>query len=142
MIAFLNKNKGYTATPGEGESVIGEGSYFHGTIDSVSDLRIDGIYQGSNIKANVLTVGKTGMVKTNAYVGSLVLEGVLVGDVIASIRVLLMPGSKLVGNLSTPELITSRGVLFEGACRVSSELNTDISKSVKNMFKDIPEDMK
>ncbi|BBM89905.1 hypothetical protein COTS27_01622 [Spirochaetota bacterium] len=134
------KNRRYTANAGFDETVIGEKAYFYGSIEAVKSVRIDGVYSGSVLKADVVSIGKTGMVKTNIYAGTVFIEGVLLGDVTASTRVLLMPNSKFVGNISAPEMITSHGVLFEGVCRISSDLEANIAKSVRNVFKNIPQD--
>ena len=45
-----------------------------------------------------------------------------------------MAKSKLVGNISTPELISNEGVLFEGLCRVSNDLRADIGKTVHHLY--------
>ncbi len=133
------RNKTYIANASFDETVIGEHAYFYGTIEAVKSVRIDGFYSGPSLKADMVSIGKTGKVKTNIYAATVFLEGVLLGDIVASTRVLLMPNSMLVGNISAPEMITSRGVLFEGVCRVSSDMEADIGKLVREQFKQLPD---
>ena len=138
MALLSSKEKKYTANLSEAENVVGEGCYFEGSIETDKTVKIDGYYLGQSLRANVIIIGKTGKVKSNIFANNLILEGILLGDVIANVRVVLQPDCKLIGNISTGEIITTKGVEFEGMCRVTSDLNSDIKQSVREIFKELP----
>lgn len=100
-------------------SIIGEGSYFKGTFSLNGALSIDGSYEGETLEVNNLFVGKTGKVKSNIQAVSVTIEGIVIGNIKAESRVMLMPTSRVLGEITTPELIIQNGVVLEGKCMVS-----------------------
>ena len=138
MSIINRKEKPYNANINEADNVLGRDSFFEGSIETEQSIKIDGYYQGQSLKADMVIVGKTGRVRANVFANNLILEGALIGDVIANVRVVLQPSSKLVGNISTNELITAKSVEFEGLCRVASSPEVKIKEKVEMLFKDFP----
>ena len=65
-----------------------------------------------------LHVGPEGRVRTSIHASSVVVEGVVIGDIVATNRILLLETARVLGDLETPELIIQDGVVLEGACRI------------------------
>jgi len=125
-------------------NVIGEKSYFTGNFSINGSLRIDGRFEGKSLKADQLYIGHDGKVKTNIEAVSVIVEGLIMGNINATSRVLLMPTAKVYGDIRTPELIIQNGVLLEGRCTIANDLRTsagDVIKAEYERNKIIPEDI-
>ncbi|EOQ90337.1 polymer-forming cytoskeletal family protein [Leptospira yanagawae serovar Saopaulo str. Sao Paulo = ATCC 700523] len=103
-------------------STIGENSYFNGKFFINGSLKIDGKFEGKSLQAEHLYIGVTGKVKTNITAASVIVEGIIVGNVTARNRVMFLPTSKILGDIKTPELIIQNGVILEGRCMISNDL--------------------
>ena len=125
-------------------NVIGERSYFTGSFNINGSLRIDGRFEGKSLKADQLYIGAGGKVRTNIEAVSVIVEGLIMGNINATSRVLLMPTAKVYGDIRTPELIIQNGVLLEGRCTIANDLRTsagDVIKAEYEKNKIIPEDI-
>ena len=135
----LTKSTGDNST-----NVIGENSYFSGSFNINGSLRIDGRFEGKFLKADQLYIGTDGKVRTNIDAVSVIVEGLIIGNINASNRVLLMPTAKVFGDIRTPELIIQNGVLLEGKCIIANDLRTsagDVIKAEYEKTKLIPEEL-
>ena len=115
------------AVKGSGElatNVIGENSYFTGTFIINGSLRIDGRFEGKYLQVEQLYVGHGGKIRTNINAVSIIVEGLIIGNVSASSRVILMPTARVLGDIKTPELIIQNGVILEGRCTISNDLKS------------------
>ncbi|HOP62539.1 MAG TPA: polymer-forming cytoskeletal protein [Spirochaetota bacterium] len=115
-------------------NVIGENSYFTGSFNINGSLRIDGRFEGKSLKADQLYIGSDGKVKTNIDAVSVIVEGLIMGNINATSRVLLMPTAKVYGDIRTPELIIQNGVLLEGRCTIANDLRTSAGDVIKSEY--------
>jgi cytoskeletal protein CcmA (bactofilin family) len=135
----LTKSTGDNST-----NVIGENSYFSGSFNINGSLRIDGRFEGKSLKTDQLYIGADGKVRTNIDAVSVIVEGLIIGNINATNRVLLMPTAKVFGDIRTPELIIQNGVLLEGKCIIANDLRTsagDVIKAEYEKTKLIPEEL-
>jgi cytoskeletal protein CcmA (bactofilin family) len=105
-------------------STIGQNSYFTGRFFINGSLKIDGKFEGKALQAEQLYIGTTGKVKTNVVANSVFVEGVIIGNISARSRVMLLPTAKIFGDIKTPELIIQNGVILEGRCVIANDLKT------------------
>ena len=103
----------------EANTTIGEDSFFEGRFAIRGSLRIDGRFEGQALLVDQLQIGPKGKVKATIIATSVVVEGIIVGSVSASRRVLLLATARVLGDLQTPELIIQDGVILEGRCTIS-----------------------
>jgi cytoskeletal protein CcmA (bactofilin family) len=103
----------------EANTTIGEDSFFEGKFAIRGSLRIDGRFEGQALLVDQLQVGPKGKVRANIIATSVVVEGIVVGNVSASRRVLLLATARVLGDIKTPELIIQDGVILEGRCTIS-----------------------
>ncbi len=103
----------------EANTVIGEGSQFGGRFAIKGNLRIDGKFEGESLLVDHLQIGSKGKVKSNISATSVVVEGVVIGNITAATRILLLSTARVLGNIKTPELIIQDGVVLEGMCTIS-----------------------
>ncbi|HPS56809.1 MAG TPA: polymer-forming cytoskeletal protein [Spirochaetota bacterium] len=125
-------------------NVIGEKSFFTGSFNINGSLRIDGRFEGKTLKADQLYIGAEGRVKTTIDAVSVIVEGLIIGNINATSRVLLMPTAKVFGDIRTPELIIQNGVLLEGRCTIANDLRTsagDVIKAEYEKNRILPEDI-
>ena len=99
-------------------SVLSEDTDFRGELSFINPVRIQGKYRGTINSGSVLIISRGASVKADVNAGSLILEGVMKGDVNASEKVDIMPSGKLFGNITTSKLKIADGVIFEGTCRM------------------------
>jgi cytoskeletal protein CcmA (bactofilin family) len=103
----------------EVNSSIGENSYFGGRFLVKGNMRIDGAFEGKVLLVDQLQVGPRARVKTSIAATSVVVEGIVIGNISAARRILLLSTARVLGDLKTPELIIQDGVVLEGRCTIS-----------------------
>ncbi len=124
-------------------NIIGANSYFTGKFIINGSLRVDGHFEGKYLQADQLYIGPTGKIRTNINATSVIVEGLVLGNINATNRVLLMPTAKILGDIKTPELIIQNGVILEGRCTISNDLKSsakDLLEAEYEKNKKIPED--
>ena len=120
--------------PNENYSLIGENSFFSGNVHIKVQLRVEGKYEGSMLYIEHLTVGKNGKVKSNVFADIIIVEGLIVGNIEAKTRVMLMPTAAIYGDIKTPELIIQNGVILEGKCIISPNLSKNVKEIIEKRY--------
>ena len=100
-------------------TVIGANSVFEGRFAVKGNLRIDGRFEGTALRVDQLQVGPEGKVKADIKATNVVVEGIVIGNITATTRILLLSTARVLGDLRTPELIIQDGVVLEGKCTIS-----------------------
>jgi cytoskeletal protein CcmA (bactofilin family) len=103
----------------EVNSTIGENSYFEGRFAVNGNLRIEGTFEGKTLHVDQLEIGAKAKVKTDIFASSVVVKGIIIGNINAFRRILLLSTARVLGDLRTPELIIQDGVILEGKCTIS-----------------------
>ena len=116
------------------ENVIGEKSFFQGKFRLKGNLRIEGKYEGDSLLVDTVVVGKTGKVKTHIEANHVIVEGIVIGSIKAQVRVMLYPSAKILGDITTPELIIQNGVIFEGKCRITNQQDEAADTMIENLY--------
>ncbi|MBS0617971.1 MAG: polymer-forming cytoskeletal protein [Spirochaetes bacterium] len=115
-------------------SVIGEGSIFEGRFYISGSLRVDGKFEGDIRTDEALVVGETGKVKTNIMAREVILAGTLIGDIDAKDEVRLTETGRMIGDISTPVLAISRGVVLKGNVSIHGGHKKDPRKIVEESY--------
>ena len=115
-------------------SIIGEGSVFEGKFYISGSLKIDGQFEGEIKTEEMLVIGPTGRVKTNIVAKEVVMSGALIGDVEAKVSVKLTNSGRMLGNIKTPALHLSEGVVYKGTVDITSDLKQNAEKIVEDCF--------
>ena len=115
-------------------SIISEKSFFEGRFMVKGALRVDGRFEGEALEVDQLFVGPNGRIKTNVNAINVVIEGLVIGNVKASTRVMLLPTARVLGDIRTPELIIQNGVILEGRCIISNDLNQSARTLIENLY--------
>jgi cytoskeletal protein CcmA (bactofilin family) len=118
----------------EANSIIGNNSQFQGKFAVKGAIRIDGKFEGDSLIVDKVFIGPKGKVKTNVKASSVVVEGVLIGNIQATNRVLLLPSSRILGDIQTPELIIQNGTILRGNCTISHRTDTDSKELILSLY--------
>jgi cytoskeletal protein CcmA (bactofilin family) len=102
-------------------SMIGEGTRLSGDLELSGLLRIDGDFSGTIRTRGKVLIGRSGRANCTIYAGTVVVGGVLRGNVFASERIVVLTTGMVIGNLNTPRLIVEEGVILNGTCTVEGQ---------------------
>ena len=102
-------------------SIIGEGTRFNGELDLNGLLRIDGDFCGTVRTKGKVLVGKNGRAECTVYAGTVVVGGILKGNIFADEKVVILSTGVVLGNVASPRFIVEEGVILNGNCRVVPE---------------------
>lgn len=105
---------------GQTHTILGPEAAFDGKLTFQGAVRIDGKFSGEIVTEDVLVIGESGEVTANINVGSLVLNGLVRGNVRAKKAVELHAPARLYGDIETPQLVIHSGVIFEGHCKMEN----------------------
>jgi cytoskeletal protein CcmA (bactofilin family) len=115
-------------------STIAESSAFEGRFALRGSLRIDGRFEGEALLVDQLAVGPKARVRTSITATSVVVEGVVIGNISASRRVLLLSTARVLGDIKTPELIIQDGVVLEGRCTISHTRIDNTKQYIEELY--------
>jgi len=101
-------------------SIIGEGTRFKGEFDLNGLLRIDGDFTGVIRTKGKVLVGQNGRAECTLHAGTVVVGGVVRGEIVSTERVTILSTGLVLGNITTPRLIVEEGVILNGTCRITT----------------------
>ena len=99
-------------------SIIGEGTRFNGEFDLNGLLRIDGDFCGTVRTEGKVLVGKNGRAECTIYAGTVVVGGILRGNIFANEKVVILSTGIVLGNIHSPRFIVEEGVIFNGTANI------------------------
>jgi cytoskeletal protein CcmA (bactofilin family) len=103
-------------TPSGNRAYLDQGCEVNGKLTFEGPVRIDGVIEGEINGHDSVTVGKTAVVTAKIKAVSIVVAGMVNGDLNASQRIELQPSAKVSGSLTAPKLVILEGASFEGSC--------------------------
>jgi cytoskeletal protein CcmA (bactofilin family) len=120
-MAMLNKREEENVVVrggGEVHTLLGKGSEFEGKLTFEGQVRIDGKFSGQIFTKDTLVIGEGARVNAEINAGTVIINGVVEGNVRATQLIELHPPGRMKGNLEAPALSVDKGVLFEGTCKM------------------------
>lgn len=103
-------------------SIVGEGTEFRGDLKLNGLLRIDGDFTGSITTDGKILVGKNGRAECTIKAGTVVVGGIVRGNITSTEKVIVLSTGMVIGNISTPRLIVEEGVVLNGNCVISKSV--------------------
>jgi cytoskeletal protein CcmA (bactofilin family) len=133
-VALLGKREGSTGSSfvgkreedsvstraGEVHTLLGKGSEFEGKLTFEGQVRIDGKFNGQIVTKDVLVIGDGARVNAEIQAGTVIINGMVEGNVRATTIIEVHQPGRVKGNLETPALAMDRGVIFEGTCKMEN----------------------
>ena len=114
----MNK-KEPTVARGEIKAFLGEGTDFKGILTFEGTVRVDGKLEGEVYTKDTLIVGESAVVAAEINVHTIVISGIVRGNINATGKIEVHRPGKLFGNVKTPSLYIEEGVIFEGNCAMA-----------------------
>ncbi len=99
----------------------GKDSLLKGIMNSEGIFRLDGRVEGEIYHRGTLIVGETAIIKGKVEATTLILNGILEGDVTAKERMEIHARGKLYGTIFTPIFVIQDGGIFEGNCKMGAK---------------------
>lgn len=108
-------------------SVVGSGTVIEGRVLFTGGLHVNGVIKGDVIsdlqdERATLTLSENGRVEGNVKVANVMLNGTVIGDVVATHRVELAPKARITGTLTYALLEMSMGAEVNGKLIHAEEL--------------------
>jgi cytoskeletal protein CcmA (bactofilin family) len=101
-------------------TLVGRGSHFEGKMTFEGTVRVDGSFAGEIVSDDTLIIGESAEVRAELDVATVIIYGVVYGNIHATGSIELKPGAHLVGNIVTPALVVEPGAAFDGSCRMGA----------------------
>ena len=97
---------------------LGKGCEYDGKLTFEGSVRIDGKFAGEIFSNDILLVGEGAVVKAEIDVGTIIVSGVVEGNITAKKMVELKAPAFVKGTITTPAITIEQGVVFEGSCKM------------------------
>jgi len=121
---------------GTSKTYIGENSFFEGKFYIPGELELDGKIESQSVYVDSLTVGKKGKIKSNIKGNSIIVNGIVIGNINAKEKVVLETNAKVIGNIKAPKLNIEDGVLFEGKVSINNSLGENIQEFINKLYEE------
>lgn len=95
-----------------------------GKMNFVGEFRLDGKFEGE-IFGGTLIIGETGVIKGKIRINTIVINGLVEGEVYAKGRVEIHSTGKFYGDLLTQTIVIAEGGILEGHCKMKEKLNKE-----------------
>ena len=99
-------------------TIVGETAVLKGDLTAGGSVRIDGKLEGSVLGAEEAVIGEKGLVVGNISAQNAVMAGELRGNVSAAGMVVLLPSSRVKGDITAGKIKIEEGAVFEGKCLI------------------------
>lgn len=99
-------------------SKLGKDTVLKGILKFEHSVRIQGKFEGSIESSGFLYIEDGAVVRAEIKANSIIIGGVVYGNIEASERVEMLSTGKIYGNVRTAKLKIADGVTFEGKCEM------------------------
>jgi len=114
-------DKNAAGTPVEFPTVIGADAVFKGELHFEKGVRVDGKIEGKVSTKGHLAVSQGGHLQADVEAGSIIVEGDVKGNMVASDRVELRKSARLKGDITASKLLVAEGAAFVGHCSIGPD---------------------
>lgn len=101
---------------------LGPKVHLAGELSGEEDVIFDGTVEGRVALAKSFRVGSHGNVHAEVSARVVVIGGTVVGDVVATERVEILPTGVLEGNLRAPKIVIAEGAKFKGSVDMGDQV--------------------
>ncbi len=99
-------------------TTLGRETDFRGTMRFRDSLRIEGKFTGEIISPGFLSIAEGAVVHANICVSSIVVGGIVYGNIEASGKLEMLTTGRVFGDIKTAKLKIADGVVYEGRCEM------------------------
>jgi len=105
-------------------TTLGKETIFSGIMRFTDSLQINGRLKGEIISTGRLFIEDSAVINANIQVGSIVIAGVVNGNIIATDKLEILTSGKVFGDIRTARLRIADGVVFKGKCEMIRDPKT------------------
>ena len=105
------------------QTFLGKDASFKGELNFKGTLCIEGKFEGQITTSDTLIIAKEGIIEANILAGTVICEGLVKGNIVASTKVELRPNGNIIGDVQSPSLIIEVGARLDGKCNMSNKGN-------------------
>ena len=123
----------YVETPAGSTTIIGAGTVISGNIESIGDIRIDGILKGNLTCKSKILIGPAAVIEGDIKANQADILGRVLGKVKVNDLLYLHGKAIIEGNIQTAKLQIESPASFNGECQMGAnivELNIEMGKAV------------
>ena len=135
MFGNNNKKTGsdstYSPSPSSAINTLVSDTHIEGKIIAKSDIRIDGVVEGTVHCSGKLIIGAEGKVEGESTCQNAVIEGSFRGTLVVEDTLDVRENANVVGEIKTGRLTVQPGATFNGNCDMGQKIKS-IPKSDKN----------
>lgn len=102
---------------------LGKETLFEGKMSFEGVFRLDGKFEGEIFDSGTLIVGETALIKGKIGLNTIIINGLVEGEVYAKSRVEIHSTGKVNGKLFTPILTINEGGIFDGHCKMEGVID-------------------
>jgi cytoskeletal protein CcmA (bactofilin family) len=99
-------------------TIIGKDSVFTGDMEVKGTLRIDGRIKGRITCDETVSIGATGDVEADIDAKMVIVAGTVVGNIRTSDKIEMQAKAKVLGDVSTKNIVIEQGAIFHGSCQM------------------------
>jgi cytoskeletal protein CcmA (bactofilin family) len=115
-------------------TIIGKDSVFTGDMEVKGALRVDGRIKGRIVCDETVSIGATGDVEADIDAKMVIVAGTVVGNIRTSDKIEMQAKAKVLGDVSTKNIVIEQGAIFHGSCQMKGVKEGEI-KADKMMEK-------
>ena len=115
-------------------TIIGKDSVFTGDMEVRGTLRVDGRIKGRIVCDETVSIGATGEVEAEIDAKMVIVAGTVVGNIRTSDKIEMQAKAKVLGDVSTKNIVIEQGAIFHGSCQMKGVKEGEI-KADKMMEK-------
>jgi cytoskeletal protein CcmA (bactofilin family) len=120
-MAVFNKSNEQSKTTNS-TTIISQGTKINGDFNLSAKLHIEGEIEGNINSSNLVSIGKSGIIKGELKADKLLINGKFIGKVEANV-VEISNGGVLEGDIIIKDLIIEQGGVFEGTSKLKQKLD-------------------
>jgi len=100
-------------------SFFGPGSRIDGSLEIDGDVRLQGSIQGKVTGSGTVTIGDQATIQANVFAPTVIVQGMVRGEIHARDRLELHKSAKVFGLLKASRIRIDEGAQFEGECKMA-----------------------
>jgi len=108
---------------------IDEGSEIEGKFTFNGTVMMNGKFSGEINSSDSLIIGEKGIVNATVRAGVVLINGEVIGNVLATERVELRGTARVYGDVEAPVIVVEEGVHFEGHCKNTKGQSADVASA-------------
>ena len=117
--SILDKVTPKPTSPSEEISAfLGKETVFEGKMTFEGVFRLEGRFEGEIFKSGTLIVGETAVIRGKVEVNTIIINGLVEGEIYVKDRVEIHSTGRVFGSIFTPILIVNEGGILEGQCKM------------------------